>query len=531
MQQSMQRFTSSTTVSLGTLLEQSYRNNANSLAVIDGNRQLTYRQLGERVHRAINAFLSLGTRPGEPIVLVSNNRAEFLEVDHASVVGRFIRVAEVPRLHPREIAQVINDCSARVVVVEESWLEKLLSIRAELSTVEHIIVFGEARDGILSYEELLRQASDAPPTAFPGPDDIGWLLYTSGTTGRPKGVTLSHANLVAMVRNILLEMPPLDGNDIIAHTAPLGHMSGAVGLCGLIRGATQLPLPKFDAHELLRVVEQYKVTVMIAVPTMLNLLTLAAEEGTYDVSSLRLIPYGASAIAPDRLFRAIRIFGEVFVQFYGQSEAPLPISSLSQRAHRANPDGSIPDRLSSAGRVNPAVEVRIVDPDHREVPFGDVGEVAIRSDMVMLGYWNQPEATAEAIDKEGWLYTGDVGRFDEEGYLHIVDRKKDMVVSGGFNIYPSEVEHVISTIRGVQEVAVVGIPNEQWGEAITAVVVLRPGYQLSAEEVISVCRNNLASYKSPKRVEFWEVLPKSERGKILRREIRAKYWNDRERKV
>ena len=522
----------SSRVSLATLLQRSYRDNADAAAVIDGGVATTFAAHGRRVRQAVNVFTELGIRPGEPVAFVASNRREFLELDHACVVGGFVRTAEVPRLHPQEIAQVLTDCAARIVVVESEWWPQLESVRDHIPTVEHLVVLGDtAPAGVLAWEPLLAAATDAEPAHAPAPGDDGWILYTSGTTGKPKGVTLTHANLVSMVRNFLAELPPLGPQDVIAHTAPLGHMSGAIGLTGLVRGAAQLTLPRFDPHELLRTVQDHRVSMIVVVPTMLNLLTDAAREGDYDLSSLRTIVYGASTIAPDRLSRAIEVFGDVFLQIYGQSEVVIPVTVLPPADHRARADGSFPPKLASAGRPTPTVELRIVDADRREVAAGEAGEVSVRSDMLMRGYWNQPDTTAEVIDDEGWLYTGDIGRLDDEGYLYIVDRKKDMIISGGFNIYPSEVEAVISALPQVLEVAVVGAPHERWGEQITAVVVRRGGAELSAGDVETACRAALAGYKVPRRIEFHDSLPKNERGKILRRALRDTFWADRERQV
>lgn len=256
-----------------------------------------------------------------------------------------------------------------------------------------------------------------------------------------------------------------------------------------------------------------------------------AESGRHDVSSVRSIVYGGSGIAPDRLARAIRVFGEVFVQFFGLSETPMPLSALSPRDHSFDTTGTVPPRLASAGRVNPFVELRICDDERRPLGVGEVGEIVVRGDVVMAGYWKQQEQTAQMIDAAGWAATGDLGRIDEDGYLFIVDRKRDMIVTGGYNFYPTEVENAIASLPDVYEVAVVGVPNERWGEAVAAVVVVRPGSVLDADSVVAACRECLADYKKPRTVEFVDELPKTGSGKIMRRAIRARYWEGRERSV
>jgi len=266
------------------------------------------------------------------------------------------------------------------------------------------------------------------------------------------------------------------------------------------------------------------------VPTMINLILPEAEARPADTSSLHTILYGGSAISPDRLARAIAVFGEVFVQAYGLTEVPFPLASLSKASHRFDPALPPPARLGSAGRVTPFVEVRIVDAEGTDVTPGEPGEIWARGDVMMSGYWERPDATAEAIDADGWGRTGDVGQLID-GYLHIVDRKKDMIVSGGFNIYPNEVERAIATVPGVREVAVVGAPDERWGEAVTAVVVIEDGAGVTEGDIEAACRDAIASYKKPRSVVFVDELPKTGSGKVLRRELRDQFWAGMSRKV
>jgi acyl-CoA synthetase (AMP-forming)/AMP-acid ligase II len=264
---------------------------------------------------------------------------------------------------------------------------------------------------------------------------------------------------------------------------------------------------------------------------MLILLVLAAEKHTFDYSALHTVVYAGSPIAPDRLARAREVFGDVFVQFYGLSEMPIPLACLSSRDHAFDPREGVPARLASAGRISPFVEVRLLDDESVEVEPGAVGEIVVRGDQVMMGYWGRPDATAEMIDDDGWARTGDLGRFDADGYLTIVDRKKDMVVTGGFNVYPTEIENVISTLPAVAEVAVVGVPDETWGESLKAIVVRREGHGLTEAEVVEACVGSLAGYKKPRSVEFVDELPKTGSGKIMRRRLRDRYWEGEGRRV
>jgi acyl-CoA synthetase (AMP-forming)/AMP-acid ligase II len=334
-----------------------------------------------------------------------------------------------------------------------------------------------------------------------------------------------------MIRNLMTELPIIYDTDLVLHAAPMSHLSGSIGTAYSAKGAAQTFLARFDPRKVLETIEGAGITVVPSVPTMLNALTSICETEDFDLSTLRAIPYGGSAIAPQSLARAFDVFGEVLIQVYGLSEALVPLVALPPAAHRYEKGRPLPTRLGSAGRISPFVELRIVGEDGSPLPLGEVGEIVVRGDTVMAGYWKRPDLTAEMIDGEGWASTGDLGFLDDEGFLHIVDRKKDVIVSGGFNVYPAEVERVIAGLEGVSEVVVVGTPNERWGEAVKAIVVARPGFALDANRVIGVCREHLASYKKPVEVEFVDRLPKGSTGKILRRELRDRQWSGEERRV
>ncbi|MDQ0381135.1 class I adenylate-forming enzyme family protein [Amycolatopsis thermophila] len=517
-----------TRVTVADLYERGYHQYGSRVAIRDGSTTITYRELGEQVHRIVGGLGELGVRRGDRGVLLLDNCPEFFEIEHALFVGGFVRTTLSVRLHLREVVHILADCAAAVVFASPGWAEQLAGVRDRLPALRHVVaVAGGPGDTTV---DRLREAPPAP-YAPPLPHDPAAILYTSGTTGMPKGATLSHANWAAMVRNELLELPPAEDDDRVLHVAPLSHLSGYVAPSYFVRGATHFTCPRFDAVATLELVERHRVTILPMVPTMLNLLVQAAERRTGNYRSLHTVVYAGSPIAPGRLARARQVFGDVFVQFYGLSELPIPIACLSRRDHAFDPAGGVPARLASAGRVSPFVEVRLVDDRGVQVPHGEIGEITVRGDQTMMGYWNLPSATTDMIDAEGWASTGDLGRFDDDGYLYIVDRKKDMVVTGGFNVYPTEVENVVSTLPAVSEVAVVGVPDPVWGEALKAVVVVREGYELSADDVVAVCAANLAGYKKPRSVEFVSELPKTGSGKIMRRQLRDRYWADGDRKV
>lgn len=517
-----------TQVTVADLYERAYAQYGSRIAVRDGEHSLTYRELGDRVHRVVAGLRAIGAQHGERGIILLDNCPEFFEIEQALYVGGFVRCAISTRLHVREVVHILTDCAASLVFVSPAWAERLTEVRDRLPSLRHVItVAGGPGDTTL---DSLR-AADPAPRAHPEPAEPAAILYTSGTTGVPKGATLSHANWVAMVRNELLELPPGTAGDVVLHVAPLSHLSGYVATSYFVRGATHLTCPKFDGPATLELIERHGVTVLPMVPTMLNLLVLAAEgtSGTY--TTLHTIVYAGSPIAPDRLARARDVFGDVFVQFYGLSEIPIPIACLSAQDHSFDPAHGIPARLGSAGRVNPFVQVRLLDATGDDVAPGEIGEITVRGDQVMMGYWGRPDATAEMLDADGWARTGDLGRFDDEGYLHLVDRKKDMVITGGFNVYPTEIENVVSTLPAVSEVAVVGVPDELWGESLKAIVVVREGHTLTEDQVIAVCAGHLAGYKKPRTVEFVAELPKTGSGKIMRRALRERYWADSERRV
>jgi len=522
-----------TQLTMAELHERSYRDYAARTAVRTAAGEWTYAELGERVHRIIGGLLARGIRRGDRGIVLLDNGPEFLEIDQALFVGGFVRCAVSVRLHLREVVHILTDCGAAAAFVSPAWAAALATVRAELPELR-LVVAVDGGPGDTNLDALLAAAPSAvePPLAT----DPAAILYTSGTTGLPKGATLSQANWATMVSNELLELPPVVDGDVVLHVAPLSHLSGYVGPSYFVRGATHVTSAVFDAAETLRLIDLHRVSILPMVPTMLNMLVLAAEEISAEETggghpSLHTIVYAGSAIAPDRLARARRVFGDVFVQFYGLSEFPIPIACLSREDHRFDAAHGVPARLASAGRRSPFVEVSLIGDDGHEVPPGEIGEITVRGEQLMMGYWGRPEATAEMIDEHGWARTGDLGRFDGEGYLHVVDRTKDMVVTGGFNVYPTEIENVVSELPAVAEVAVVGVPDETWGEALKAVVVVRAGHTLAADEVIDVCRRNLAAYKKPRSVEFVAELPKTGSGKIMRRRLRDTFWAGRERQI
>jgi acyl-CoA synthetase (AMP-forming)/AMP-acid ligase II len=504
------------------------------LAAVDENRELTYRELETRATRIAHGLLQLGGRPGDRVLLLAHNCCEWVEMDVALMLSGLARIGVTPRLHPSEIAQIAADAEPHTIVVDGEWLATAGETWIPAST-KHIVVTGQALDGRMTLDDLAASGTDDPLPSV-DPEGIGWLIYSSGSTGLPKGVVLTPRNIGAMVRNIREEMPQVGQDDIAVHSAPLAHFSGAIVHALFTVGAANLLQNKFNVGTMIDTVQRGGATVLPLVPTQITMITEELERrvaagDTADLSHVKVVLYAGSAIAPDRLAVARALFGNVMLQFYGASEAPMPITALQPDDHTAEHDeGGLP-RMASAGRPNAHVDVKIAGPDGAQLPAGEVGRIMVRGDSVTQGYWRRPEETAAVLDAEGWLRTGDLGYLDSAGFLFIVDREKDMVVTGGFNVYPREVENVISSLPGIREVAVVGGPSDQWGEELIAIVSRTPGADVTAEDIIERCRERLARYKVPKQVRIVEELPKGGTGKILKRVVKEELWAGRQRRV
>lgn len=518
------------TATLTTAFAETYVRYADRVAVVgeDGST-LTYADLGVRARGLAGGLSSLGMRPGDRAVIVMQNRPECFVIDHALAAGGFVRAALSYRLHGREIADVARDCGATVVFVDADREGDISRALGEAGLDTRIIAVDEPQmDRTLRFADLVGHTPSESPSCLP--EDLAWLPYTSGTTGEPKGVMLTHRSVLACARNLMVELDAIQSDDVVLHVAPLTHLSGYLSVPYTLRGATHVCASKFAPDTALRAIAEHGVTVLPAVPTMLNMMLPELETGSWATETLHTVLYGGSPIAPERLRRLVTCLGDVFVQGYGLTEVPFPLSALSKHDHRFDPAGPVPERLGSAGRVNPFVEVRLVGDDGRPVAEGEEGEIQARGDTTMAGYWNKPAATAAVLHADGWATTGDVGRL-QDGFLYVVDRKKDMIVSGGFNVFPAEIEAAISALPGVGEVAVIGIPDQRWGEAVKAIIVVRDGHEVTSADVDRVCLERIASYKRPRVVEFVEELPKTGTGKIQRHVLRERDWAGQSRRV
>jgi acyl-CoA synthetase (AMP-forming)/AMP-acid ligase II len=383
----------------------------------------------------------------------------------------------------------------------------------------------------VSYDELLASTPNTGPVDV-ADQDPAWFFYTSGTTGRPKGVVWTHETIMQIVLSHLTDIVNLQPEDTVLHAAPLSHGSGVVALATFAKGTQNVILhtASFDPVTVFDLVERWRITtIAFLAPTQITMLCDARATSDADLSSLRSVCYGGAPMYTKDIKRAIEEFGPVFVQLYGQGESPLTITYLRREDHERYWRAEDP-RLASAGVARTNVEVRVVDPDGKDVPTGTPGEVVVRGRIVMAGYWGNPEATRQTM-RDGWVWTGDVGSLDESGHLFLLDRSKDMIVSGGVNIYPREVEDVLLLHPAVHEVAVIGVPDEHWGEHVHAIVARHPGHDVDESTLLQHCVDHLASFKKPRSIAFVDTLPKNAYGKIMKRELREQHWRGHDRRI
>jgi acyl-CoA synthetase (AMP-forming)/AMP-acid ligase II len=477
----------------------------------------------------------LGIRKGDRVGMLLRNCCEFIEVDFALSKTGIVRVPLNVRLTAKDHEYMLNDSGANCIIFGEEFTGTIHAIKPNLKTVKEFIRISEGVSeedilGSFDYEDLIRDSPSDEPFGIIEEEDLHTLFYTSGTTGKPKGVMLTQRSWANVAINLILDYGPITEEDVILNLQPLSHGAGFFVLPFFIMGAANVLIPELKPSLIFETIEREKVTVLKLVPTMLYQLVEYPGKTQYDLRSLNSIIYGGSPIAVPRLIEAIQFFGKKLVQLYGQGEAPMCISTLSKKDHIIEGPEEVVKRLNSAGKSCVNVEVRIVDKDGKDVETGEVGEVIVKGYHIMKGYWNLPEATAEVL-RDGWIYTGDLGYLDSKGYIYLVDRKRDVIISGAFNIYPKEIEDVILTHPSVKEVAVIGVPDDKWGEAIKAVVVPKEGMQVAEREIIEYCRDRMASFKKPKSVEVAKELPRNPYGKILKTVLREPYWNGFDRRI
>jgi acyl-CoA synthetase (AMP-forming)/AMP-acid ligase II len=473
---------------------------ANKEALTNGGTIYLYKELSERSARLAHALLDRGLQKGDRVAILMSNRLEHIELDIAIAWAGLIKVPLNYRMHPKEHEYILEHSEASLLIAEPHLLPGIETLCPIVTTEE--------------YEEWISPYPNTLPDIVVDEDDTYAIMYTSGTTGRPKGVMLTHRNFISGALSLIMGCG-ITQQDVIGHVAPLTHGSNFLAQCALLLGCKQVVFNKFEPKDFLEAIEKEKITTVFLVPTMVNLMIHETSFPSRDLSSLRTINMAGAPMAAEKIKNALEWLGPKIVETYGQVEAPMTITMMPREELGNKPD--------SCGAIGPFVDVKIVDNQGKPLAAGEIGEVICRGSLVMKGYWNQPEATAETL-KDGWLHTGDLGVLDPQGFLHLVDRKKDVIISGGANVYPREVEEVLNLHPAVKETCVFGIPDEKWGEAVYAHVVLKEGQKVTGQELIELCRNHLAGYKKPKAILIVDTLPKSSYGKIMRKEIRAEYW-------
>ncbi|MBK5351548.1 AMP-binding protein [Pseudomonas sp. TH41] len=515
-------------MNLAKILSRSARYWPDNLAVIDTRQRLTYAQLEARTNRLASGLLKLGLKQGAHVAILAMNRAELVEAEVAFYKNAMVKVPINARLSPEEVISVLNDSHSEAVVTTSHFASALASYRQALPHLKWVIALAET-GGDVSYDAVLEMGAETPVHTDPDDDQLAVLHYTSGSSGVLKAAMLTFGNRKALVRKSLAS--PVRGagsDDVMAHVGPITHASGMQIMPLLAVGACNLLIERYDDELLLRTIEQERVTRLFLVPAMVNRLVNFANVERFDLSSLRLVMYGAAPMAPALVQRAIEVFGPILAQGYGAGETCSLVTVLTEQDHLVKA-GDV-RRLASCGRCYFETDLRVVDAQFEDIKPGEIGEIVVKGADIMKGYWQAPELTAEVM-RDGFYLTGDLATVDELGYVFIVDRKKEMIISGGFNVYPTEVEQVLYSLPQIFEAAVVGVPDPQWGEAIKAVVVLKPGASLDQEQIIEYCAQHLAGFKKPRSVDFIDELPKNPNGKVVRRLVRDEYWKNSDRKI
>lgn len=457
----------------------------------------------------------LKLRPGDRVALAMANRPEFAEALWGAWYGGFCAVPMNAKLHPQEFAYILGNSGAKICFIGSELETAFQQVARERPEISYVVV-GDARWRALTQRDSASLIACAP-------DDPAWLFYTSGTTGRPKGAALTHRNLMAMTLGFFADMDWIAPTDSTIHAAPMSHGSGLYSLAHVAKAAANV-VPEsqgFEADEIVHLLKRYRGVTMFAAPTMIVRMINSPTVQDADFSNLKSIYYGGGPAYVADIERALTVFGPRLLQIYAQGECPMTVSYLSKEQHRERDHPRYRERLGSTGIARTGVEIRIVDEDDNPLPNDEAGEVCVRSEVVMAGYWQNPEANAQTL-RGGWLHTGDVGSIDDDGFLTLKDRTKDMIISGGTNIYPREIEEVLLRHPSVLEAAVVGKPHAEWGEEVVAFVVPRPGQKAAEPELDQLCLDNIARFKRPRRYLMVESLPKNNYGKVLKRELRER---------
>jgi len=519
-------------VTVGELYDRCVQQFGANVAIKHGSDSFTYSDLGAKAKSIARSLQDAGIRKGETIAFLMANCPEYIFCEYALAKIGAVRVPLAVLLNLADHIDMMNQAECTTLIYHHSLSDRVLKMIPDLRTTTRFIRAGDADelpDGHIALSDLMNIDCGKPATVAIDPEDLAGIYFTGGTTGRPKGVMLSHRSWIYTYLIEMLEYEFAWG-EVFLYATPLTHAGGCLILPVLLRKGRCVIMDHFEPELFMQEVSKENVTATFLVPTMIYMLLDHPARDQYELGSLKNVIYGASAIAPERLKQALDIFGPIFTQLFGQTEAPMTMTALSRGEHVAGSPERQMRVLSSAGLPTFHAEIRLLDEDGQEVAPGEAGEIVVRCANMMSGYLNNPDATAQTI-RDGWLYTGDIATIDDEGFVYIVDRKKDMIVSGGFNVYPREIEDVLHEHAAVKGVAVVGVPDDRWGEAVCAVVELHEHVEATSDELISFVKERKGSLVAPKLIDFWDSIPLTNLGKLDKKAIRNHYWKDQNRKV
>ncbi len=520
-------------VNAGTILDRVFRRYRHQVAFTVEGRQYTHEQVEASVNKLANGLLSLGLKKGERIVIMTANCIEYIYTDFAAAKIGLVKVPLDVMVSMRDIDYRIRDSEANTIVLDEVFYNRAGSLLKEFDFVKHVICITEDEkilsQGVTGLYRLLDSSPSSNPSIDVAPDDLIAIMYTGGTTGLAKGVMHTHKSYLSIAYSQLVENHVRE-DEVVILSAPLPHATGFNLLPALLMGGRIVVTNGFNPEEFFRLVQEEKISWTFMVPTMIYTILDHPKRKDYDLSSLKTILYGAAPISPRRLQEAVSEMGPIFMQGFAQMEIATQGTILSKKDHVEAIRRGQTDRLKSCGRPVMVCQMKIVDENNREVEIGTVGEVIARGPHMMRGYWRKEEETRKTI-VDGWVHTGDLGYMDSEEYVYLVDRKNDVIITGGMSVFSVEIENVLSQHRAVSEAMVVGIPDEKWGEMVLAIVVKVRGEEVSESELLAFCRDKLAAYQRPKRVEFCDALPKTIYGKVDKKTVKKKYWEGRDRMI